>query len=57
MKIRIGEGLIFFETIVDVKTADVIARANGHIYAERFVKANDGKTLEIDPLTYVVVKP
>ena len=56
-KISVKDGLIFYGgSVVGVHTADMIARANGYDYAERFVKANDKKILDLDPVS-LVIKP
>lgn len=50
MNIKIEKGLIWTidGRIFSCLIADEIARANGEVYAESFVKKYDGKTLTID---------
>lgn len=55
MKIKVHDGLLFEwdpllhdqERMIDAPEADRIASANGFTFAEQFVKAYEGETLEL----------
>ena len=49
MTYSVHDGLIWKgDKDVGLPEADYIAQANGFTYAERFVRAFDGKTIELD---------
>jgi len=50
MKIQVHDGLLWFNgKPLKVHHADQIAQVNGYQFAERFVRAFDGKEVEIGP--------
>jgi hypothetical protein len=55
VKVKSKDGLLWsgkdFLEPVCCSVADDIARANGDVYAERFTKKYESRTLTLDPLT------
>jgi hypothetical protein len=57
MRIKVEGGLIYDEKGRDLNCiwADKVARANGFIYAEHFVKKHEGATIWIDDKTLKII--